>query len=143
MPIRVLLVDDSPAFLETAARFLSTDPGIQIVGGARSGPEALEQARLLGPSLVLMDLAMHGMSGLEATRHLKAQPDAPRVIVLTLHDNLEYRAAAELARADGFVAKSDFGEKLLPLIHHLFSANTGVEPPGNDRAQALGGEERG
>ena len=82
------------------------------------------------PNLVLMDLAMNGMSGLEATRHLKAQPDPPWVIILTLHDNLEYRAAAERARADGFVAKSEFGDELLPLIHHLLPGQT--QPGGEE-----------
>jgi DNA-binding NarL/FixJ family response regulator len=120
MSIRVLLVDDNPAFLETAARFLSVDPRIQVVGGVLAGAEALEQAGPLRADLVLMDLAMTGMNGLETTRHLKALEPPPLVIILTLHDNLEYRIAAELAQADGFVAKADFGAKLLPLIHHLF-----------------------
>lgn len=92
----------------------------------RSGPKALEQVGPLHPHLVLMDLAMEGMNGLEATRRLKAQENPPRVIILTLHDNPEYRAAAEQAHADGFVAKSDLGEKLLPLIHHLCPDQTGT-----------------
>ncbi|MBN1813717.1 MAG: response regulator transcription factor [Anaerolineae bacterium] len=124
MTIRVLLVDDNIAFLETAKRFLSRDPRIQIVGGVLSGTEALERVGQLRPNLVLMDLAMDGINGLEATQLLKARADPPHVIILTLHDNPEYRAAAKRARADGFVSKSDLSDKLLPLIHCLLPGPT-------------------
>jgi len=123
MTIRVLLVDDNLAFLETAERFLSCDPRIQVVGGVLSGTEALERAGQLHPNLVLMDLAMDGMNGLETTQLLKARADPPHVIILTLHDNPEYRAAAKRARADGFVSKSDLSDELLPLIHRLLPGN--------------------
>lgn len=118
--IRTLLVDDSPQFLEAAMRFLSSDPHIEIVGSTLSGKEALEKVISLNPDLVLIDLAMPDMNGLETTRHIKSQPGAPQVIILTLYDNSEYRTASESVRADGFVAKSDFGADLLPLIHGLF-----------------------
>jgi DNA-binding NarL/FixJ family response regulator len=138
MSIRVLLVDDNSAFLEAAARFLATDPQIQVVGAVSSGAKALEQVKLLHPNLVLMNLTMDGMNGLEATRHLKAGLDPPRVIILTLYDNPEYRTAAELACADGFVAKSDLGDNLLPFIHHLFPGQTGAAAPAEKRMAPLG-----
>jgi DNA-binding NarL/FixJ family response regulator len=120
LPIRILLVDDSPEFLESATRFLSTDPRIEIVGCALSGAEAVEQVTRVQPDLVLMDCGMPGMNGLEATHNIKAWPGAPRVVILTLHDNAEYRAAAQAAGADGYVTKSEFGMALLPFIHTLF-----------------------
>jgi len=118
--IRTLLVDDSAEFLDAAGRFLSSDPIIEIVGSALSGKEAIEQVASLNPDLVLMDLAMPGINGLETTRRIKADPEAPRIIILTLHDNPEYRAASESVDADGFIAKSDFGSELLPLIRLIF-----------------------
>jgi DNA-binding NarL/FixJ family response regulator len=118
---RVLLVDDSPEFLESAAHFLNTDPHIEIVGRAHSGRGALEKVPLLKPDLVLMDLSMPEMNGLDATRAIKAHADGPRVIILTLHDNPEYRAAAADVRADGFVTKTELDLQLLPLIHELFA----------------------
>lgn len=120
-PLRILLVDDSLAFLESVARFLSVHAGIEIVGRVLSGGEALEEVPRLCPDLVLMDLTMPGMNGLEATRHLKTQPIAPYVVVLTLNDSSEYRAAALAVGADGFVTKSEIGTALLPLIHSLFA----------------------
>jgi len=119
LPIRILLVDDSRDFIESAIRFLSADAQLEIVGCALSGAEAIDQIARVQPDLVLMDWAMPGMSGLEATHQIKAGPGAPGVVIVTLHDNLEYRAAARAAGADGYVAKSELGQALLPLIHQL------------------------
>jgi DNA-binding NarL/FixJ family response regulator len=120
-PIRVLLVDDSAEFLESAARFLATDPALSIVGRALSGAEALEQIELLRPDLVLVDLMMPEMNGLELTDQLKARSDSPRVIIVTLYGMAEYAAACATALADGWVTKSTFGVQLLPLVHSLFA----------------------
>lgn len=119
-PIRILLVDDSPDFIESAARFLSADPKFQIAGQASSGKEALDVVKTVKPHLVLMDWAMPEMPGPVAMRRIKSESPDIRVIVLTMYDLPEYRAIAKLAYADGFVAKSDFGEKLVPLINKLF-----------------------
>lgn len=124
-PIRILLVDDNPEFLESAAGYLATQPDLSVVGRAQSAQAALEMIAALQPDLVLMDIAMPGINGLEATRQIKARPSAPRVIILTLHDNPEYRRAAADAQADGFVAKSEFGTRLLPTIRALFAAEEG------------------
>jgi DNA-binding NarL/FixJ family response regulator len=118
---RIMLVDDNAEFLRVAADFLSTDPQVEIVGQALSGYDALGQVQRLDPDLVVIDLAMPRMNGLEATRRIKARLDAPQVVILTLYDNQEYRARATAAGADGFVSKSEFGEQLLPLIHTLCS----------------------
>ena len=114
--LRILLVDDSPTFLYAVTRALALDPRIDIVGKAASGHEALALVPLVQPDLVLMDVAMPGMNGFEATRRIKAQPNPPQVIVLTSHDLTHYRTAAEAAGADSFVSKADFGTQLLPLI---------------------------
>jgi len=118
-PIRILMVDDSFEFLEALGRYLSADSAIEIVGHLQSGNNIIEQVSTLKPDLVLMDLAMPGVNGLEATRLVKLQPAAPRVILLTLYDNSEYRSAAYAVHADGYVVKSDLSGLLLPLIHSL------------------------
>jgi len=76
LPIRILLVDASPKFLGSATRFLSEDPGIEFVGRALLCAEAIQQVALVHPDPVLMDWEMPGMSGLEATHHIKARPGA-------------------------------------------------------------------
>jgi DNA-binding NarL/FixJ family response regulator len=121
LPVRVFMVDDNRRFLKIAAQFLATDPQLEVVGMAFSGHEALEQIALLQPDLVLMDVALPDINGLELTRHLKKQPEALRIIILTSHDDPEYHLAAEQVKADGFVAKADLVEQLRPLIHRLFN----------------------
>lgn len=125
--IRTLLVDDSSEFLEAAQRFLASDPQIEISGVFRSGQEAVEAAARLRPDLVLIDLAMPGMNGLEATRQIKALANPPQVIILTLYDHDEYRAASAAVHSDGLLTKSEFGSELLPLIHLLFPEELAVE----------------
>lgn len=116
--IRTLLVDDNEVFLESLTRFLPEIPEINVVpvGFARSGEEAVRMAGELKPDLILMDLAMPGIGGLEATRILKARHILSRIILVTVHGQTEYEAAARSAGADGFVAKSDFFDKILPLL---------------------------
>ena len=123
MPIRILLVDDSPEFLRALARFLSSDPEIQIVNHAFSAQDALEKMTQSPVDLVLMDIAMPGTNGLEATRRIKAQANAPRVLILTLYDSDEYRTEANLVCADGFVSKLASDQELLPLIYRLFAVS--------------------
>jgi DNA-binding NarL/FixJ family response regulator len=119
--VRVLLVDDSEEFLNSATGFLSMDPEVEVIGRARSGAEAIEQTLLLRPDLILMDAAMPGMSGFDATKEIKSLSDPPFVIIVTMHDNAEYQALAKSARADDFVGKPDFGDTVMPLIEKLFS----------------------
>lgn len=120
-PIRILLVDDSLEFLQAASQFLASDPQIEVIGQFMEAGEALENVHGLNPDLVLMDLAMPDLNGLEATRLLKQQDEPPRVIILTMHDNHEYHSASQAVQADGFITKSDFGVALLPMIHSLFA----------------------
>jgi len=118
--IQVLLVDDSVEFLDSIARFLGLRTVLQVVGVANSGSAAIERAAVLKPDLVLMDLAMPGMNGLEATRQLKAGAAPPCVVIMTLHDNVEYRDAARAVSADGFISKSAIRSQLYPMIASLF-----------------------
>lgn len=119
--IRVLLVDDSAAFLDSAARFLASDASIEVIGRAQSGAAALAAIECLQTDLVLLDLAMPEMDGWETARRIRAlPPPRPRVVIVTMHDNAHYRAQAESLGLDGFVSKSEFGDKLLAKIHALF-----------------------
>ncbi len=128
---RILLVDNSPDFLRSAARFLNDDSQVLIVGQAESGHDALNQIAQLHPDLVLMDISMPHMNGLEATRLIKARTDAPRVVVLTNYDTVDYRAAATAAGADGFIAKSEFSTQIFPMIYELLDpVMTTLPTPG-------------
>jgi DNA-binding NarL/FixJ family response regulator len=117
--VRTVLADDNPGFLEAARRFLATQP-VQVVGTARTGLETLRVLEALKPDLLLLDLEMPELNGLAILRRVKARPDPPRVVVVTLHDDEQYRAEAAAAGADGFVAKREFTTALVPLIRGLF-----------------------
>jgi DNA-binding NarL/FixJ family response regulator len=118
-PIRVLLVDDSPLFLASAARVLAADPDLDIVGRVLSGQAALEQIAHTACDLVLVDLAMPDMNGLELAQRLRQLPQPPRIVLLSLDDTPEHRTAAA-ACTDGFVGKLSAATQLLPLIRSLF-----------------------
>ncbi|MDB6016968.1 MAG: chemotaxis protein CheY [Pedosphaera sp.] len=118
--LKILLVDDNPEFLEVAAHFLSGHGALEIVGLANGGKEGLRMVEEFAPELVLMDISMPGINGLEATRQIKALPAPPRVIILTLYEGFEFCSFARDAGADHLITKSDFGESLLPAITRLF-----------------------
>jgi CheY-like chemotaxis protein len=118
-PWRAIVVDDNPQLLKIAARLLASIPGVEVVGEATSGQGALEAVDRLRPDLVLMDVTMPEMDGLEATRRLAARSDAPVVILMTVHDLPQYRDAALAAGARQFVGKSDLVAQLRPAILSL------------------------
>ena len=101
-PKGVLLVDDNPGFLKAAARFLRTVPGLELVGEAITGEQALERMAALHPDLVLMDFAMPWMNGLAATLRITQQPNAPKIIIIPVQPAGAFRGhdgPAEAARA--------------------------------------------
>jgi DNA-binding NarL/FixJ family response regulator len=114
--IRLLLVDDHRLVAEALARFLQQDAAIQVVGVAGTGPEAIALARALRPSLVLMDVGLPGMDGIEATWTLRRQlPDIP-VLILTMHDQEAYALEAMRAGAAGFLLKTAAPDELLGAV---------------------------
>jgi len=134
-PVRTLMVDDHAVFLDELAHLLEETSDTNVVGRAASGEDALEQVERLHPDLVLMDLTMPGMGGLEATRRLKSDVAAPRVIVLSLHEDPMYRRAALEVGANGFVPKSKLGTALLPMIHSLFQEAVAHEASGRSEEE--------
>ena len=117
--IRVLLVDDSDDFLDVVSEWLTADPGIAIVGTARTGCEAVARVEELEPDVVLMDVTMPGMNGFEATRSIKSKPDSPLVVLLAFHDSETARHAAWAAGADDLMAKANVTAGLLTLVRDL------------------------
>ena len=104
--IRTLIVDDSPMVVKSLKEFFGRDGGFAVVGVAGTGVEAVERVQRLRPELVVTDVLLPEMDGLEATRRIKAGKGAPVVIVFTLEDSRVARAGAMTAGADGFVAKA-------------------------------------
>lgn len=123
-PISVLLVDDQDLVRAGFRVILQSEPGIEVVGEARDGEEAVRLARELEPDVICIDVQMPGVDGLEATRRIRAQAtDAarassaqPGVLVLTTFDRDDYLFAALEAGASGFLLKTASPEKLVEAV---------------------------
>jgi DNA-binding NarL/FixJ family response regulator len=113
---RVLIVDDNAGFRRRIREFLTSEAGIQVVGEAGDGREAMERAIELEPDVVLMDVRMAGMNGLATTRQLTAVLPEVRVIILSRFDVQEYRDAAQASGASAYVVKRSLRDDLLPAI---------------------------
>ncbi len=127
-PIRILTVDDHPLMRAGVVSFLATEPGVQVVAEAANGEEALEKYRELRPDLVLMDLSMPVMDGLEATRAILAEyPDA-RIIVLTTYAGDEDVHRALDAGARGYLLKDMLVAEVLKVIRSVMAGRRGIPP---------------
>lgn len=111
---RILIVDDEPPARGRLARMLADIPGVAVVAEAGNGADALAACGRLRPDVVLLDIRMPGMDGIETARHLNALPDPPAVIFVTAHD--EHALAAFEAQALGYLLKPVRQEKLARAI---------------------------
>ena len=108
-PVRVLIVDDQAPFRDAARMVVEMTDGFEVAGEASTGEEAVEMTRTLAPDLVLMDVQMPIMDGLQATRAIAGLPEAPPVVVMSTHESGDYRGSAIEAGAVAFIPKSEFG----------------------------------
>ena len=118
MTISLLLIDDHAAFLEHAARYLGRQPGLYVLGTARTGGDGLRQARARQPNVILLDLDLAGENGLDVLPGLKQAAPSARILILTHHDD-GYRRPAVQAGADGFVSKSAMTDLLVGEIRRV------------------------
>ena len=126
--IRLLLVDDHPVVREGLRSCLGAHPQLQIIGEAASGEEALRQARRLKPDLVLMDINLPGLNGLETAARLRRVAPAARVIILTVHDGREYLAQVPRSGARGYVLKDASPAELVRAIEAVHRGETFFSP---------------
>jgi DNA-binding NarL/FixJ family response regulator len=118
-PVRVVLADDQPLIRNGLRATLSVEDGIEIVGEAQDGLEAIMVTRMLRPDVVLMDIGMPRMNGVKATRELRqgARPESAAVLILSVHEHNEYIFEALRAGASGFLLKTSPTEKIVEAIH--------------------------
>jgi DNA-binding NarL/FixJ family response regulator len=126
--IRILTADDHHLIRVGVAAFLATEPGLKVIAEAENGEEALEKYRETRPDLVLMDLSMPVMDGLEATRAILAEfPDA-RIVVLTTYAGDEDIHRALDAGAMGYMVKDMMVSEVLKIIRMVMSGRRGIPP---------------
>ncbi len=127
-PIRLLLVDDHPVVRKGTRDLLDGEPDFQVVGEAGSGEEAIERARDLTPDVILMDVSMPGMNGIEATRKIKAMRPQQNVLVLTSYDDDAYVFALLEAGAAGYLLKNASEDELLGAVRAVAAGESALHP---------------
>lgn len=115
--VRVLIVDDQQPFRSAARMVVELADGFEVVGEAETGEDGVVQARSLAPDLVLMDVNLPGIDGLEATRRIKASAGAAQVVlVLSTYESGDYASKATDAGASAFIPKSEFAPDALEAV---------------------------
>lgn len=128
MPIRVLIVDDHAVVRAGIRMLLESDPELSIVGEGENGRDAIRLAKELSPDVILMDVTMPGIDGVEATRQIRAFKPGQIVLALTIHEGTDYFFHMLQAGASGYVPKRAAPEELLRAIHVVAQGNVFLEP---------------
>ena len=126
--VRIVLAEDHTLLRQGLRALLSTDSGLEIVGEACDGREAVRCVEKLKPELVLMDLSMPRMNGMEAIREIKNRHPQTRVIALTVHQQEEYLVTTLQAGAEGYVLKDATHEELVLAIQSVMAGNPYLSP---------------
>lgn len=126
--IRVLVVDDHALLRDGICALLALHDDIEVVGEATEGREAIDKVRQLSPDVVLMDIAMPLMDGLEATRRIHKENPKAKVLILTQHDNKEYMLSSVKAGVAGFIPKRAVASELVSAIRVVHQGDSYLYP---------------
>ena len=124
--VRVLLADDSPSMLQAARRIL--EPEFEVVGTVDDGQAVLEATKSLNPDVLVLDISMGVMSGLEAARLLRRIGSTAKIVVLTVHNDQDFVEEAFSAGAVGYVIKPRLGTDLLVAVREALIGHRFVSP---------------
>jgi two-component system, NarL family, nitrate/nitrite response regulator NarL len=127
-PIRILLVDDQPLFRKALATLIDGQPDLSIIGEAENGLQAVEQARALQPDLVVLDVDMPVMNGVEAVRLIREQVPAAKVVMLTVSENEDDLFDAVRYGAHGYLLKDLRPEQLYDMLRSVMRNETPLSP---------------
>ncbi len=127
-PIRVIIAEDHTLVREGTREILEREPDIQVVGEAARGDDAVRQALEHNPDVLLMDMRMPGMNGIEATREVSAQAPSVKVLILSAHEDEDYVREALAVGASGYLLKTAPGRELVEGIRAVASGSTILSP---------------
>jgi DNA-binding NarL/FixJ family response regulator len=128
MSIRIVIADDHALFREGVRALISTSGDLEVLGEAADGKEAIEQVKKLHPDVILMDIAMPGLGGLEATLEIRRLFPKVKVLILTQYDNPEYLYRFLKAGVSGYVLKRAAGTELVAAIRAVYQRGTFLHP---------------
>ena len=142
--IRIMLVDDHAIVREGVRHVLAATPGLEVVGEAGDGDTALALAQECLPDVVVLDLSLPGLSGLEVTRQLRVLLPAVRILILSVHDHAEYVVGAVRAGAQGYLRKDSSPTELREALRAVASGESYFSPPvARQLSAAVRGEASG
>ena len=127
--LRIVLADDHAVVRQGLRVLLDAASDFQVVGEASDGLKAMQLAEQLGPDVLVLDLMMPGLSGLEITRRVRERPGGPRVVILSMHDDVGYVSEALVHGASAYVLKEASGEVLGRAIREAAAGRTYLGPP--------------
>jgi len=119
----ILIVDDAQSVRESLGWLLADEPGLTVVGEASDGSNALQQAVKLRPDLVILDIELPDTDGFSVTRQLKALPNAPLVVLLSVHSDSLYKQRGAEAGCDAYVEKGLGWPELVTVLHRVLKKN--------------------
>ena len=123
---RALLVDDNQAILDCLVRILARE--YTVVGAITDAPRVADAVAILKPDIVVMDISMPEMSGLDVARLLQATPPSPPIVFVTVHEDPEFMAVADAVGAAGYVVKSRMETELKPALEAALKGHRFVAP---------------
>ncbi len=118
-PVRVLIADNNPDFLNALAQYIRSIPGVELVGEAVDGEDAIKKAEQTYPDLIILDIIMPKKSGIEALSTIKDKFPDVTVVMISINEGQSYRKLAEVYRVDKYIGKNsdDIHKELLEVIH--------------------------
>jgi two-component system response regulator NreC len=128
MAIKVLIVDDHAIVRAGLRALLKCEPGMELVGEATSGEEAIQLSQELQPDVIVLDLSLPGLDGIQVTRHIKAELPGIRILILTVHEDEALLREAIRAGASGYIIKHAAENELISAIHSVQMGDIYVHP---------------
>lgn len=125
--MRIVIVDDDALIRDALSIILATEEGFQVVGTAKNGQEGVEQWQKLAPDIIIMDIRMPIMDGVEATRLIKQQSTSTKILLLTTFKDIEYIRSAVQFGAEGYILKSNSSESIIESLRTIQQGNVVFE----------------
>lgn len=143
MKTTILIADDHAIVREGLRRIVELQPDMTVVGEAKEGRDAVSQTEALQPNIVIMDIAMPMLNGIEATRAIRTSGSSTRIIMLSMHHTTEYVHRAIQAGAQGYILKESAGSEVVNAIREVMNGNTyfssGIDVPKSAQTAAKKG----
>lgn len=130
---KVFVVDDHPVFREGLVRIINEEKDLHVCGEASDASETLKNIESADPDLIIIDISLEGMNGIDLTKSIKAKNPRARILILSMHEESLHAERALKAGAGGYIMKRESGKKLLTAIRRVLEGKTFISPELNEQ----------